>query len=125
MSETKQDEQARDLDNFKPSPPALRLDDKAAALEAELAGRVAQFNKERFCYWFAIVSLFNILVANNLSNTAIFISVASSLIFVIGIGKWLDFPFIHDRLDRWERLAFEACKRWIHKGNLPSSNEPT
>jgi hypothetical protein len=125
MSETRQDEQARDLDNFEPSPPALRLDDKAAALEGELAGRVAQFNKERFCYLFAIISLLNILVANNMSNPAIFISVVSSLILVIGIGKWLDFPFIYNRLDRWERLAFETCKRWFYKGKLPSGNEPT
>ena len=104
---------ATDLDNFNPSPPQNRLDDKAATLEAELADRKAHFNKERFCYFFAITTLFNMLIASKFDGAVVGISVVSGLLFLIGIGKWLDFPFIHERLDSWERLCRECCWRYM------------
>ena len=39
-----------DLEGFKPSPPAHKIDDKAAMLEDELQDIKLRFNRERFIY---------------------------------------------------------------------------
>lgn len=123
MSATETEGRPVDLEKFTPSPPSQRLDDKAATLEAELSARVAQFNKERFCYIFVVISLFNILAANHFSKASIIISLILSLLFLIGAGKWLDFPFIHERLDKWERLIYDACRGRL-TGRKPPTIEP-
>ncbi|MDR6955963.1 hypothetical protein J2X65_005350 [Ancylobacter sp. 3268] len=111
MPEITETDRANDLDNFTPSISEYRIDDKAAALEADLVERKAQYNKERFCYHFIIVALFNMLMLGGQSSAVATLSLIASLILLIGIGKWLDFPFIHDRLDKWERLFFRAFEK--------------
>lgn len=112
-----------DLDKFIPSPPQHRVDDKAAALEADLAERKASFSRERFVYIFCLVVLFDILIGQHVPGYVFSFTIVASVLFLIGIGKWLDFPFIHDRLDRWERLLFDAAKAKI-TGKKPLDTEP-
>lgn len=50
-------DQVDDLAVFTAGSETHRLDDKAAVLEDELMAQKAQFNKERFLYYFVIILL--------------------------------------------------------------------
>jgi hypothetical protein len=117
------DKSASDLDSFVSSPPQQRLDDKAAFLETEISEQKAKFNKERFVYLYCVVVLLNILIGQNFNGAIFSFTIVSSIILLIGVGKWLDFPFIHDRLDRWERLLFDALEKKL-TGKKSIDTEP-
>lgn len=81
--------------------PISRVDDKAAAVENELLERTAQFRKERFVYIFVIITLLDSLfISFAPQNVSIFLCLAS-LILLIGLANWLEFPWIITHLERW------------------------
>ncbi|OHV26947.1 hypothetical protein EOS93_06055 [Rhizobium sp. RMa-01] len=108
-----------DLEAFRPAPPARRIDDKAASLEQDIQGLKANFNRERFAYYFVMVLLFNILIASIGNNPAIYICIIGSLLIMIGLAKWLDFPWVSAHLERWHDLFYQACERWLLKSKQP------
>lgn len=113
-----------DLDNFSAGPPARRIDDKAAELEQEIQSIKANFNRERFTYYFVIALLFNILIASIApKNSMLYLSIVGCLMLLIALGKWLDFPWISSHLERWHDLFFRFCERWMI-GKKPDEVEP-
>lgn len=112
-----------DLEAFPPAPPNRRIDDKAAVLEQDIQSLKANFNRERFAYYFVMLLLFNIFVASIAPQSAMYVSVVGSLLMLIGLGKWLDFPWISPHLERWHELFYRVCERWLIK-NKPPEVEP-
>lgn len=100
-----------DLEGFTPSPPAHRIDDKAATLEDELQDLKLRFSRERFMYVFIMTVLFVCLVGPNLSNGLLAFLITASLIFTISVGKYLDFPWAVVPLERWHDLWYRYCER--------------
>lgn len=107
---------SRDLDVFEPAPPEKRIDDKAATLESEILGLKTSFARERFIYIF-IISLLSVVCLGQTLSTSIFcVLVVGVVIFLLGMGKYLDFPWIVLPLERWHNLIYRACeKRLISK----------
>jgi antibiotic biosynthesis monooxygenase (ABM) superfamily enzyme len=66
--------------------------------------RTAYFKKERFVYIYIITILFNLLIGSLVgqSNSPLFgFSVVSSLILLVSLAKWLEFPWVVTELERW------------------------
>lgn len=87
------------------------IDDKAAALEDELLERTTRFNNERFVYLFVIVVLVDAFMGSFAPGTVFGFLIISSLILLIGLAKWLEFPWIIEHLSRWEHLFFRLFER--------------
>lgn len=103
-----------DLDRFMPAPTSKRLDDKAATLEAELSGVKQAFARERFIYLFVMSVLFVTTLGPNLSTAMLVFLIASVLIFLIAMGKYLDFPWVVIPLERWHDLILNAAERRLN-----------
>jgi hypothetical protein len=119
-------ENGGDLDSFAPSPPAVRLDDKAATLENDILDLKVRFNRERFVYIFIATVLAASLIGPTLSGWILAFFLLSVFIFLISIGEYLDFPWAVVPMKRWMDLAYRACeKRALGKGgNEPPAIEP-
>jgi hypothetical protein len=102
-----------DLDQFAPAPAPYRLDDKAAQLEEDIQSLKAGFRKERFVYVFIINTLFLLLVGSLASNLVTGMAVTASLIFLIGMGNYLEFPWMINHLERWHNLWYKWCEKRI------------
>jgi hypothetical protein len=118
-----------DLDAFQPSPPARKIDDKAATLEAEILGLKAEFRRERFVYTFIIATLFCLLVGVATSWWLFFFSVVAATVLLIAMAHWLDFPWVVANLQRWnDAMHTFFLKRANGKPEevepLPSPTEP-
>lgn len=112
-------ETPEDLDGFKPSPPASRIDDKAATLENDIQDLKVKFNRERFMYVFIMSVLFVCLIGPHLTNGLLGFLITASLIFTISVGKYLDFPWAVVPLERWHDLWYRYCeKKLIGKEEL-------
>jgi hypothetical protein len=97
---------------LRPPDSVTKVDDKAAALEASIESMRAEFRKERFVYCFVIAAIFNLFVSAVASMTAIGISIVASLILLIGLAKWLEFPWIVTHLELWlDRMGRTWDKR--------------
>lgn len=107
--------------NDAPSHPGRR-DDKAAALENELLERTARFNKERFVYIFVIVGLIDAFLGSFVPRSVFAFLMVWSLILLIGLANWLDFPWIIEHLTRWEHLFF---RRFERKKDIETDIEPS
>lgn len=94
-------QQGSDLDAFQPSPPARKIDDKAATLESELIGLKAEFRRERFVYFFIMATLFCLLMGATTNGWLFFFSVVASTVLLIALAHWLDFPWVVTNLQRW------------------------
>lgn len=111
-----------DLESFKPSPPAHRIDDKAATLENELQDLKLRFNRERFMYVFIMTVLFVCLVGPHLPSALLAFLITASLIFTISVGKYLDFPWAVVPLERWHDLWYRYCeKKMLGKDDGPKT----
>lgn len=116
---------AGDLEGFQPSPPAHRIDDKAATLEDELQDLKLRFGRERFMYIFIITTLTVVLVGPSITNNFILgFFVIAALIFVIAMGKYLDFPWAVLPLERWHDLLYKACERKFLGNGKDTKTEP-
>jgi hypothetical protein len=97
---------------LRPPDSVTKVDDKAAALEASIESMRAEFRKERFVYCFVMAVIFNLFVSAVGSTTTIGISIVASLILLIGLAKWLEFPWIVTHLELWlDRLGRTWDKR--------------
>ncbi|MEO9166877.1 MAG: hypothetical protein ABI230_00590 [Aestuariivirga sp.] len=112
-----------DLDNLKPSPPSLKLDDKAATLEQELVGIKARFNQEHVVYLYIINLLFILLLSICVPKITVFIAIVGSLVVQMAIGKWLGFPWMHNDLDGWHRLMIETYRKYILRETAKDADE--
>lgn len=96
-----------DLDKFSAGPPQRRIDDKAAELEAEIQQIKADSRRIYFVLSFISSSFFLLFVAATAQTTVISFAVIMVLIFLIGLAKWLDFPWVTEnlqsQLDRFSR----------------------
>ena len=81
-----------------------KVDDKAAALENELSARSSRFNKERFAYYFAIITLVDALVGSFVPTSVFLFLIVASIILLIGLANWLEFPWVITHLVRWLNL---------------------
>lgn len=112
-----------DLDHFLPAPSSKRLDDKAATLEAEITGLKTSFARERFIYIF-ICSLLAIMSPGpHLSIGLLSVLIVGVVIFLLGMGKYLDFPWIVLPLERWHDMIFNAANKRLN-GSDTISVEP-
>ena len=112
-----------DLDVFRPAPPSKRIDDKAATLEAEVTGLKTSFNRERFIYIFISSLLAVMAIGPHLSGALLSILVVGIIIFLLGMGKYLDFPWIVLPLERWHDMIFNAAEKKLN-GKNPVGIEP-
>jgi uncharacterized membrane protein YhaH (DUF805 family) len=103
-----------DLDVFRPAPPSKRIDDKAATLEAEVTGLKTAFNRERFIYIFVSSLLTIMAIGPYLSGALLSILVVGVVIFVLGMGKYLDFPWIVLPLERWHDVLLKSADKWLN-----------
>lgn len=103
-----------DLDHFAPATTSKRIDDKAATLEAELTGLKQSFARERFIYIFITSLLFIMALGQSLTGALLGILVAFVLVFLIAMGKYLDFPWIVLPLERWHDMLFNATERRLN-----------
>jgi hypothetical protein len=115
--------ESSDLDVFRPAPPSKRIDDKAAALEAEITGLKTGFNRERFIYIFISSLLAIMAFGPHLSGALLSILVVGIVIFLLGMGKYLDFPWIVLPLERWHDMLFNAANKRLNGGG-PVGIEP-
>ena len=106
-------QQKTDLDNIVPSPPHVRLDDKAATLEQQLVSLKASFNRERVVYCYVINFFILLYLFETAQRSTVFFAVVASLIGQIALGKWLDFPWMSYHLEKWHDLFFRGCRRWV------------
>lgn len=111
-----------DLDAFQPSSGEKRLDDKAAQLEKEIAFIKVEARRIHFVLSFISSLFFLLFVASVASNAAIFVATAGVLIFLIGLGKWLEFPWIVLHLESWHDALLQKFKS--EKGNPRLNEEP-
>lgn len=111
-----------DLDHFKPAAPSKRLDDKAAALEAEIIGLKQAFGRERYIYIFIACLLFVMAIGPYLPASLLTVLIIALLVFLIAMGKYLDFPWIVLPLERWHDLALRWVDRRVNGRN--SGTEP-
>ena len=111
-----EEENPTDLEGFLPAPPSKRIDDKAATLEAEIAGIKTSFNRERFIYIFVCALLLTLAVGPHLSGAMLSILVIGVVIFLLGMGKYLDFPWIVLPLERWHDMMFNAADKRLNGG---------
>lgn len=83
----------------------------------------SEFKQERFVYVFSIITLFNLLVGAMAPGNVIFVSLVASLIFMLFLGRWLEFPWAHTYLERWHDLAYRWCEKKL-TGKAPDKYEP-
>lgn len=118
-------EDAGDLEGFARSPPAHRIDDKAATLEDELQDLKLRHGRDRFLYVFIITVLLVCLVGPNLPTALLGYIIVASLIFTISMANYLDFPWAILPLERWLDLIYKVAeKRFLGKDNNNSKTEP-
>ena len=115
---------SNDLDRFRPAPPSKKIDDKAAALEAEIAGLKTGFNRERFIYIFISSVLALMAIGPNLSGALLSILLVSIVVFLLGMGKYLDFPWIVLPLERWHDMLFNAADKRLNGNRAPGIEPP-
>ena len=116
-------ESGNDLDHFRPSASSKRLDDKAATLEAEISGLKTSFARERFIHIFISTLLFIMALGPNLSVTLLSVLIVGAVVFLLGMGKYLDFPWIVLPLERWHDMVFNAANKRLN-GYDPTTVEP-
>lgn len=112
-----------DLDHFLPAPSSKRLDDKAATLEAEITGLKTSFSRERFIYIFICSLLAIMALGPHLSGVLLSVMIVAIVIFLLGMGKYLDFPWIVLPLERWHDMIFNAANRRLN-GSGATNVEP-
>ena len=76
----------------------------------------SEFRKERFVYCFVIAVLFNLFVSTVANGLTASLSVVSTLILLIGLAKWLEFPWVVTHLEVWLDRAGRA---WDAKFGKP------
>lgn len=103
-----------------PNPPS-RVDDKAAALEESVEHYRAEFRRERFVYIFIIAVLFDALMLSIAPIGAASFAIVASLILLIGLAKWLEFPWVVTELEGWHRRLVSL---WHSKTNTKPEIEP-
>ena len=72
--------------------------------------RTAHFNKERFVYLFVIAVLVVAFIGSVAPRSVFGFLIISSLISLIGLANWLEFPWIIEHLSRWEHLFFRRIE---------------
>lgn len=112
-----------DLDVFRPAPPSKRIDDKAATLESEVIGLKTAFARERFIYIFVCSLLSVMALGPHLSGALLAILIVGLVIFLLGMGKYLDFPWIVLPLERWHDMIFNAANKRLN-GSGSAGIEP-
>ena len=117
-------EETRDLEGFAPSPPAHRIDEKAATLEDEIQDLKIKFNRERFTYVFILTVFFVLLIGPHLTNGLLAFLITAALIFTISVGKYLDFPWAVVPLERWHDLWYRACEKKLLGAGSKRETEP-
>lgn len=119
-------ENGGDLEAFQPSPPSVRLDDKAATLENELQDLKVRTNRERFIFSFVIVILSSALVGPQLTGAVLYFVLIMAFILLISLGEYWDFPWAVGPMKRWMDLVYRACeKKWLGKDSEdPKGIEP-
>jgi hypothetical protein len=78
-----------------------KIDDKAAVLENQLLECKANFNKERFVYIFTIVTLVDVCIGWSAPSSVFATLIVASIIILIGLANWLEFPWVVENLGRW------------------------
>ena len=68
----------------------------------------SEFRKERFVYYFIIAVLFNLFISTASNGMTCSISVIASVILLIGLAKWLEFPWVVTHLEVWLERAGRA-----------------
>ncbi|RWK81030.1 hypothetical protein [Mesorhizobium sp.] len=123
ITRAKNELESGDLEAFNPSPPNHKIDDKAAQLEEEIQAIKVEAKRVYFVLSFIATAFFLLFVASVGNRAVIAIAIAASLILLIGIAKWLEFPWVVLNLERWHDMFFKACERWIG-GKKPPTTEP-
>lgn len=73
----------------------------AAVLESQLSEERAQRRCERFFWALAVLALLTVLITTLAPWQASIVGLLFSLLIAIGLGKWLEVPFIVAHLERW------------------------
>jgi hypothetical protein len=110
-----------EIDVLKPPTPPTKVDDKAAALEESIEGQRVEFKRERFVYFFVIAVLFDALMLSVAPSRSAWFVVVASLVLLIGLAKWLQFPWVVAELEGWHNRIITA---WHSKTNTKSEIEP-
>jgi hypothetical protein len=97
-----------------------RVDDKAAALEESVEHLKAEFRKERFVYIFIIGALFDTLMLAVAPGMASSFVLIATIILLIGLAKWLEFPWVTE-LEGWHNRLISF---WHSKTNTKPEIEP-
>lgn len=77
-----------------------------------------------FVLSFIATAFFLLFVASVGSSPAIAIAVAASLILLIGIANWLEFPWVVITLERWHDMFFKFCDGWLNGKTKALTTEP-
>lgn len=112
-----------DLEAFDPGPPGRKLDDKAAQLEGEIQSVKRDARRVYFVLSFVATAFFLLFVASVGNSAVIAIAIAASLVLMIGIAKWLEFPWVVVNLERWHDMFFKACEGKL-TGKKAQTTEP-
>lgn len=124
QAELLEHEGASDLEVFQPSPPSHRIDDKAATLEDELQDLKIRLNRERFLSCFIGIVLAVCLVGPSLPNIVLGYLIIASLIFIIVLAKYLDFPWAVPILERFLELLFKGLEKKLVGNSADEKTEP-
>jgi hypothetical protein len=90
------------------------LEKAKAILEYELQAVRAERRTERYFWSFSLISILNVFVASHSSASATITCILFSIVLSLGLGRWLEVPFITSYLERW----FEKML-----GNTPKPGE--
>jgi hypothetical protein len=110
-----------DIEILNPPNPPSRIDDKAAVLEESVQHLRAEFRRERFVYIFVITVLVDSLMLAQAPVSAAWFVVVASLVLLIGLAKWLEFPWVVTALEGWHARFVSF---WHSKTNTKPDIEP-
>lgn len=83
----------------------------AAALESQLQGERAERRCERFFWALAVLALVTVLITALAPWQSSVLCLLFSLVIAIGLGKWLEVPFVVAHLERWyDRASVTTSK---------------
>lgn len=103
---------------LRPPTPTTEVDDKAAALESVIESLKSELRKERFVFIFVIITLFDGLILQTGSIALFWYFAVSSLILLIGLARWLEFPWVIVNLEGWlNRLGRAFDKKFLGKND--------
>ncbi len=112
-----EDEGDRNLVVLSPKTLDSKIDDKAAALENTIECLKAELRKERFVYIFIIISMFDGLMLSTGNEGLFLYFLFMSLIILIGLANWLEFPWVVVNLEKFLNRAGKSWDKWLGIGD--------